>query len=262
MTKNMKLISLLPFLMASNVQAASNFLEGSRDVVSLHPSCRTENTGMTVVGLVLPNGSEVKVTSEDSEGNESTVNMQLPLPGVLMTTSRRSDETFNGNPIMSAGPSFNQAGMFGMDTITAPVPAFGSKNTEEDVRMLFWKVKASNVFDAASNTLTELPYIPVNGFIILEMGFASPKFTPSSCLLSMNVRGAQVARCDQVDPETKMIVADSTPDIRQKNMRLIIERDLENNPLPAECGEGLSVTVEPTDAEVDELIAKMNAMTP
>jgi len=262
MTKTTKLISLLPILMVSTLHAETNFLEGSRDVVSLHPSCRTENTGMTAVGVVLPNGPEIKVTIEDSEGNETTSNMPLPYPAALITTSRSGDEVFNGNPIMSAGPSFNQATMFGMDTITEPVPVFGSRETEEDVRMIFWKVKAANVFDINSNTLTGLPYIPVNGFIVLDMGFASPKFAPESCLMSMNVRGAQVARCDQVDAETKMILADGTPDIRKKRMRLIIERDLDNNPLPGRCGEGLSVTIEPTDAEVEELIAKINTMTP
>ncbi|NOQ14150.1 MAG: hypothetical protein GQ583_06695 [Methyloprofundus sp.] len=262
MTKTMKLMFLLPIVMAPTLQAETNFLEGARDVVSLHPSCRTENTGMTAVGVVLPNGPEIKVTIEGPDGNDVTNNLSLPYPDALITTSRRSDEVFNGNPIMSASPSFNQAAMFGMDIIKAPVSAFGSRNTEEDAKMIFWKVKAANVYDANSNTLMELPYIPVNGFIILEMGFALPKFTPASCLMSMNVRGAQISRCDEVDPETKMILADSKPDIRKKRMRLIVERDLENNPLPAHCGEGISVTIEPTDVEVEELTAKMNMMTP
>lgn len=187
--------------------------------------------------------------------------MTLPYPKALITTSR-DGEIFNGNPIMSARPSFNQAAIFGMDTIKASVPAFGSRNTSEDTKMVFWKLKEVNAYDVDSNSLMMLPYVPAGEFITVELGFALPKFTADSCLATMNVRGAQIARCDQIDPESKTVKVGSEPDIRKKRMRLTVERDLENNPLPARCGEGLNVTIEPTDAEVEEIQAKLKAMTP
>jgi hypothetical protein len=45
-------------------------------------------------------------------------------------------------------------------------------------------------------------------------------------------------------------------------MRLVAERDLENNPLPAHCGEGINVTVEPTEEEAEEIKAIMATLTP
>jgi hypothetical protein len=57
MMKNIvKLMLLLPFGMLSTLQAETHFTEGSRDVVPLHPSCREENTGLTAVAVMLPNG--------------------------------------------------------------------------------------------------------------------------------------------------------------------------------------------------------------
>jgi len=78
----------------------------------------------------------------------------------------------------------------------------------------------------------------------------------------MNVRGTQITRCDQVDPDTKTIVADSKPDLRTKGTRIIVERDLMKNPLPDRCGKGISITVEPTEEEAKELEAKMATLTP
>ena len=45
-------------------------------------------------------------------------------------------------------------------------------------------------------------------------------------------------------------------------MRLTVKRDLVKKPLPAHCGKGITATVEPTDLEVEEMIAKMGTMTP
>lgn len=163
---------------------------------------------------------------------------------------------------MTPSPSYNKAGMFGMDTTKGPVPTFGSKDTSEDIRVVYWKLNKVNIYDVETNSLTELSYIAVNEFITVDLGFALPKFAADSCLMSMNVRGTQVARCDQIDPDTKMIIPGSTPDIRAKRMRLVAERDLENNPLPAHCGEGINVTVEPTEEEAEEIKAIMATLTP
>lgn len=257
----LKLMILLPLGAVSTSQAGTTFLEGSRDAVPLHPSCRTENTGLTAVGLMLPNGPEINV-SIDKPGKKSTPSaMSLPLPQFLYTKDRKGN-MFNANPIMSATPSYSKAGIFGMDTIKATVPKYGSKDKTEDTRMVFWKLKEVNAYDVETNTLMKLPYIPVSGFLTVDLGFAAPKFTPESCLVSMNVRGTQVARCDQIDPATHTIIAGSKPDIRTKRMRLIIERDLMKNPLPAHCGDGIKVTVQPTEAEAKEIEAKMLTLTP
>lgn len=256
-----KLMLLLPFGMVSTLQATTTFTEGSRDVVPLHPSCRTANTGLTAVGVMLPNGSEVKVTVNELSKNGTPSKVPFSYPEALITTNRAGD-AFNGNAIMSASPSYNKAGIFGMDTIKASVPAYGSRGTNEDTRMVFWKLNKVNVYDVETNSLTELPYIPVNEFFTVDLGFSLPKFAPESCLVSMNVRGTQVARCDQIDPETNTIIAGSEPDIRAKRMRLIAERDQVRNPLPANCGKGISITVEPTDGEAEAFKLKMGTLAP
>lgn len=262
MKNTVKLIVLLSFVIASNVQAETTFLEGSRDAVTIHPSCRDENTGMTAIGVVLPNGPQIKVTIEREDGeDEETIIMSLPYPEFLISTDRRGN-VFNGNPIMGARPSLNQSAIFGADTISATVPTYGSRDTTEDTRLAFWKLKGINVYDKESNTLKTLSYVPNGEFITVELGFALPKFAPESCLMSLNVRGGQMARCEQVDSSSQTILANSEVDIRKKRMRLTAERDLENNPLPAHCGEGLNVTVEPTDEEVADLEVRMLAMTP
>jgi hypothetical protein len=243
------------------IQAATTFVEGSRDSVTLHPSCRTENTGLTALGVVLPNGPEIKVTVSKPGEEKTTSIMSLPYPDALISTNRKG-EVFDANPVMGAAPSLNNAAIFGAGVIKATVAAYGSRKTTEDTKMVFWKLKEVNSYDVESNTLTTLPYMPAGDFITVELGVVLPKFTPSSCLKTLRSRGAQIARCDQIDPDTKTILAKNEPDIRKKRMRLTIERDLMKNPLPEHCGEGLDVTVEPTDAEVDALKAKMEAMTP
>lgn len=257
----MKLMFLLPVGIVPTLQAETTFLEGARDAVTLHPSCRNENTGLTAMGVVLPNGAEIKVTVDNPDGEDTETLMNLPYPDALITTNRSGD-VFNANPIMGARPSFNQAGIFGTDIVIAPVPLYGRNNETEDTRMAFWKLNAVNSYDVNSNTLMSLAYVPEGELITVELGFALPKFTPTSCLMTMNVRGAQVARCDQIDPVTKKIMAGSEPDIRKKRMRLTVERNLERNPLPTHCGKGITITVEPTDAEAAMLEAKMLAMTP
>lgn len=240
------------------VQAATTFTEGARDAVTLHPSCRTEDTGLTAIGVILPNGPDIKVTMGKSK--ESSI-MTLPYPDALISMDRKG-KVSNANPVMSAAPSFNYSALFGMDTVSATVAAYGSKKKTEDTKMVFWKLKSVNTYDEKTNKLSEIAYLPAGAFLTVEMGFALPKFTSTSCLKTLHARGAQVARCDQVDPETKKVLASSEPDIRKKRMRLTIERDLMKNPLPEHCGEGLVATVEPTDEEVETLKARMAAMTP
>ena len=231
-----KLTFLLSLGIVPTVYAAgTTFTEGARDAVTLHPSCRDENTGLTAMGVVLPNGPEIKVTMKGADGKNVSSIMSLPYPDALISKSRNGD-IFNANPIMGARPSFNQSALFGMDTITATVPAYGSKGKTEDTKMAFWKLKGVNSYDVETNTLSSLPYVPASEFITVELGFSLPRFTAESCLVTMNVRGAQVARCDQYDPDSKTIVAGSEPDIRKKRMRLTVNRDLEKNPLPARCG--------------------------
>jgi len=262
MKKAATLIFLLPLGLISNLQAETTFEEGARDVVTLHPSCRTENTGLTAMGIALPNGPEVKVTADFLGGDSPTsFTMSLPRPDILISTDRKGD-VFNANPIMGASPSFNQAALFGTDTIKGTVPTYGSRDTTEDTRMVFWKLKGVNHYDIDTNTLMSLPYVPEGELITLELGFALPKFAPNSCLVSLNVRGTQVARCDQIDPVTKTLVANAEPDIRTKRMRLTAERNLEKNPLPAHCGAGIDATIEPTDAEAELVIEKVKTMTP
>ena len=202
----MKIIAKLALffgaLIVSNLQAATTFTEGARDTVTLHPSCRTENTGLTAIGVALPVGPEVNVTMPNADGEDVTTVMSLPYSDALITTSRSGD-VFNANPIMGASPSFNQAAIFGMDTIQGTVAPYGSKNKTEDTKSVFWKLKGVNSYDLASNSLVTLAYLPAGKLITVELGFALPKFTPESCLVTLNVRGAQLARCDQIDPVTK-----------------------------------------------------------
>lgn len=245
----------------STTHAATNFLEGARDVVPLHPSCREENTGLTAVGVALPSGPVVKATISSATAEDKTMEVTFPYPAQLITTDRKGN-VFNGNPIMGATPSFNQAAMFGMDTIQGVVAPYGSSETTEDTKMVFWKVKGASIYDLDSNTMSTIPYIPAGELVTVELGFALPKFAPESCIVMMKVQGAQFARCDQIDPATSSVKADSQADLRQKRMRLTVDRNLETNPLPANCGEGLTVTLEPTDAEVDSIKAIMEGMTP
>lgn len=256
-----KFILLLPFGLVPTIHAETNFTEGSRDVVPLHPSCRTENTGLTAVGVMLPNGPKVRLTIDKPGEKGTTTKVSMSSFNVLISPDRRGN-VYSGNTIMSASPSYNKSGIFGMDSSKGIVPAYGSRNTTEDTRIVYWKLNKVNVYDVETNSLMELPYIPVNEFITVDLGFALPKFAPESCLVSMNVRGTQVARCDQVSPDTKTIIEGSMPDIRSKRMRLISERDLTTNPLPAHCGEGLNITVEPTEEEAEEMEAKMATLIP
>jgi hypothetical protein len=251
-----KLFLLLPFAAVSTAQAATTFLEGSRDSVPIHPSCREENTGLTAVGVALPVGPTIKVTI----GKEDTSTLAtLPYPAALISTDRKGN-VFNANPIMGASPSFNKAALFGMDTVKGMVAPYGSKSKTEDTKTVIWKLKDVNLYDIETKEMSTSPYIPAGGFVTVEMGFALPKFAPESCIVMMKVQGAQFARCDEIDPVTKSIKAGGEIDLRQKRMRLNVERDLEKNPLPANCGEGLTVTVEPTDEEVEAIKTLMNAM--
>lgn len=251
-----KFLLLLPFTMASTTQAATSFLEGARDTVTIHPSCREDNTGLTAVGVALPVGPTIKVTM----GKEETSTLAtLPYPAALISTDRKGN-VFNGNPVMGARPSFNQAAMFGMDTIQGTVAPYGSKSKTEDTKTVIWKVKGVNLYDIETKMMSAAPYVPAGEFVTVDMGFALPKFAPESCIAMLKVQGAQFARCDEIDSATKTIKAGGEVDLRQKRMRLHIERDLEKNPLPANCGEGMTVTVEPTDEEVEAIKELMNAM--
>ena len=253
-----KLICLLPLGLASTSYAASNFVEGSRGSATLHPSCREDNTGLTAIGVALPVGPDINVTVGSSK---TSMVVSLPLPEHLISTDRKGT-VFNANPIMSAAPSDNQSVMFGTGFMKGAVAKCGRKDKTEDTKTAFWKVKEINSYDVESNKLTTLPYIPTDAFVTVELGFAAPKFAPESCLKTMTIRGSQVARCDQVDADTKMLIAGAEPDIRTKGTRIIIERDLMKNPLPESCGEGLTIKVEPTDAEVDAIKEKMKMLTP
>lgn len=257
MRHSTKLCLLFSITLTSTAQAATTFLEGARDTVTIHPSCRTENTGLTAVGVALPVGPVVKATMDDE--NETTMMVTFPYPAGLISTDR-SGNVFNGNPIMGARPSYNQAAMFGTATVQGTVAAYGSKETTEDTKMAFWKVKGANSYDLESHTLSTLAYVPAGEFVTVELGFALPKFAPDSCIAMIKVQGAQFARCDEIDPVSKTVLPASQPDLRQKRMRLLVERDVEKNPLPAHCGEGITVTLEPTDEEVEEIKTIMNAM--
>ncbi len=260
MRKIIKPLVLLGMGIVSPLQAATTFLEGARDTVTLHPSCRTENTGLTAIGVALPVGPVINATISSPGADDIETSVTLPLPSVLMTTDRSGNE-FGANPIMGARPSFNQSAIFGSDIMMGTVATYGRSSKEEDTKMVFWKVKGANSYDMETNTLTTLPYIPAGELVTVELGFALPKFTATSCLKTLKIQGAQIARCDQIDPATKQVLADSEPDLRQKRTRLTVERNLEKNPLPASCGEGMTVTVSPTDAEVDEIKAKMATIT-
>ena len=251
-----KLFLLLPFTVVSTTQAATSFLEGARDTVTIHPSCREDNTGLTAVGVALPVGPTIKVTIGKEETSKLTT---LPYPEALISTDRKGN-VFNGNPVMGARPSFNQAAMFGMDTIQGMVAPYGSKSTTEDTKTIIWKVKGVNLYDIETKMMSAVPYVPAGEFVTVNMGFALPKFAPESCIAMLKVQGAQFARCDEIDPMSKSIKVGGEIDLRQKRMRLNIERDLEKNPLPANCGEGLTVTVEPTDEEVEAIKELMTAM--
>ncbi|BCG64134.1 MAG: hypothetical protein methR_P1902 [Methyloprofundus sp.] len=258
-TKVFLLVSTIT--MVSTTQAATSFLEGARDTVTIHPSCREENTGLTAVGVALPVGPVVKATISRAGEEDAEMLATFPYPSLFMTTDRRGN-VFNANPIMGASPSYNQAAMFGMDTIQGTVIAYGSREKTEDTKMAFWKVKNVNSYDIDTNTLNTLAYVPANEFVTVDLGFALPKFVPESCISMMKIQGAQFARCDQVDPSSKTVLAGSEPDLRQKRMRLHVERDLEKNPLPASCGEGVTITLEPTDEDVDAIKVIMNGMNP
>ncbi len=253
-----KLMLLLPIGITAPVQAGTSFTEGARDTVTIHPSCRTEDTGLTAIGVVLPNGPDIKVTIGSGDSKTTSV-MTLPYPDALISKDRKGNIS-DANPIMGASPSFNQAAIFGTDVMKATVAAYGKKKTTEDSKMIFWKLKGVNAYDAATDKLISMPYVPAGGFITVEMGFSLPRFTPTSCLKTLKARGKQIARCDQVDSTSHTIVANSEADIREKRMRLTINRDLVKNPLPEHCGKGLEVTIEATDAEVEALKAKMAAM--
>lgn len=252
-----KIFVLLSITLTSTTQAATSFLEGARDSVTIHPSCRTENTGLTAVGVALPAGPIVKVTLDDED--KTSMMLTLPYTAALISTDRKGN-VFAGNPIMGARPSYNQAAMFGTATIQGTVAAYGSKDTTEDTKMAFWKVKAANSYDMDTHTISSLAYVPASEFVTVELGFALPKFAPDSCIMMMKVQGAQFARCDEIDPVSKTVLPTSVPDLRQKRMRLEVSRNLEKNPLPANCGEGMTVTLEPTEEEVEAIKTILNAM--
>jgi hypothetical protein len=197
------------------------------------------------------------VTLDDED--KTSMMLTLPYTAALISTDRKGN-VFAGNPIMGARPSYNQAAMFGTATIQGTVAAYGSKDTTEDTKMAFWKVKAANSYDMDTHTINSLAYVPASEFVTVELGFALPKFAPDSCIMMMKVQGAQFARCDEIDPVSKTVLPTSVPDLRQKRMRLEVSRNLEKNPLPANCGEGMTVTLEPTEEEVEAIKTILNAM--
>ncbi|BCX81494.1 hypothetical protein MIT9_P1072 [Methylomarinovum caldicuralii] len=235
-------------LLASLPVSAATFSEGGRETTLIHPNCRGESQGLTLVGLAVPAGPQVKV----SIGDNDPVIVAFPQENYLISKSRRGPETYPANPLMGTVPSMNDGAVFAMEVIRDEVAPYGSRNSTTDTRYILWRVRAIHKFDHTTGMIKTLDYVPGTDLVTPGIGFELPSFHPDSCLAKLQVVTPVVMRCDPIDPAAGEI-ATGEPTLRSKNFRHVIERNLATNPLPARCGEGLFVTIEPLDEEVEHM---------
>ena len=105
--------------------------------------------------------------------------------------------------------------------------------------------------------------LPLDTKGLVPFALTGVTFTPESCANKVNVHIAIVDWCTQKPGNrrnnpwfghatTTFNQADKIPDGFWPN--LTISRNVDNNPLPPSCGEGYSITMEPSDTSIDQYL--------
>ncbi len=185
--------------------------------------------------------------------------MSAVFPNDANAIAERSDtkESINlsdhiiGNPVMGASPAVNSL-FRKINKMGGPVPPFISHGMEmtEDTRALVY----------TGGTLKD----GFTGLIPWRATF--PKFKSDSCVTAMTVYIAIANYCTKSMNEDK----DDRADIWMGRLTekfddadvvsvgfwpyIRVVRDLKNNPLPGNCGEGFEISVYPSDESIDEFL--------
>lgn len=214
-------------------------LEGSSGSVSaftIPHGCsspdRTEGPNpVTAQAVVWPNGFDAEAVRNDTGD-----------PVILA-------DHIEGNAVMSPKPAQDHNIFKKIEVLTGPVPTFfshGERN--EDVRA-FHYTKGK----LATELLGIVPYRA-----------SYPKFKEDSCAKALRVNIAIANYCTRSktsDARADIWIGHTTakfddPDVVSTGFwpHVMVVRDLENNPLPAGCGDGYTIEVSPSDADIDKYL--------
>ncbi len=185
--------------------------------------------------------------------------MSIVFPNDSTTIAERSDtgESVNlsdhitGNAVMGASPAVNSL-FKKINILTGTVPSFTSHSEE--------KTEDTRAFVYTGGTLKD-------GFTGLIPWHATiPTFKSDSCATALTVYIAIANYCTKSTSEDKDDRADiwigrltekfDDEDVVSVGFwpYLKVVRDLENNPLPEDCGEGYEIGVYPSDESIDEFL--------
>jgi hypothetical protein len=188
---------------------------------------------LNVIGqsIVFPNGPNSIITRSD--------NLNEPVNlGDVLVGGQHSNGIINPGPIQSK------------DVFDTMVPI----------------ADETQVVRAIHYTDGDLPEEPVLVTGVIPFKFSGVTFVKESCVTKVNVRIAIADWCTQKAGERRanVWIGRATPLFNGSTAAeaiaagfwptLIINRDLKNNPLPANCGEGYEVTVEPSDEAIDQYL--------
>lgn len=213
-------------------------LEGSSSVFhsfSIPHGCAGDGypvpQAITAMSIVFPNGADA--VAVDSASNES---VQL------------SDHV-EGNAIMSPRPVQDNRVFADMATKKGSVPEFNSHGLKStDVSAFhFWNGSLNPDFV---------------GLVPFRASF--PSFKSESCVSKLTVRMAIANYCtfsQNKSNRADIWMGELTDKYDDESVvstgfwpRLDVVRDLENNPLPASCGEGTTIEVQPSSDAIDALL--------
>lgn len=204
---------------------------------------RDELEGTTALNhFSIPHGCDGKPVKAMSVvfPNDSTATAERSDTGESVTLS----EHITGNAIMGASPAVNSL-FRKIKVLKGTVPSFtshGEEVTEDTIAFVY-----------SGGTLKD-------GFTGLTPWRATfPTFKSDSCATAITVYIAIANYCTKSD--TDIWIGRLTEKFNDEDAvsvgywpYLKVVRDLENNPLPEDCGEGYEISVYPSDESIDEYL--------
>ena len=171
-------------------------------------------------------------------------------PADFLTTDR--DGGIHGANAMMGVKARTSATWKKVKIVKGTVDSYGSRDKTEDARAIKWlRGKVDN--DHYDN---------------LEIKMSFPKIAPESCIASLKIevpsiqyckKGYAIAWIGTENSELFPLLDPPNPKVRLTESftaSFKVVRDLENNPLPAACGEGTEEVVRPSDADIDAFGAR------
>lgn len=208
-------------------------LEGKTSLNQFNISHGCDGKPVKAQGIVFPNGHD-----------DIAIRVDTGDPVALA-------DHFEGNAVMGPKPAMDNRIFKRQSVAVGDVPEHNNHGIKtEDVRAFhYWKGNLPNEF---------IGLIPWRG--------TYPKFKADSCAKSLRVDIAIANYCRRTRDEDQDDRADiwigrltskfDDPDVVSEGFWpfLSVVRDLENNPLPAACGDGMDLRVTPSDESIDEFL--------